>query len=125
MWDSQNLGTHPWQAFLSSLRQMVGLPVMWRIWVVLALAMLIPVDVLAQGCAMCKTALSGPEDPLAQGIFYSAMLMMSMPFVLFVSIGGWIFYTYRHASRSPHPPASVIPFGTTHTKQTRQKEDLP
>ena len=77
---------------------------------------------LAQGCAMCKTALSGSEDPLAVGIFWSVMLMMTMPFVLLASVGGWIFYTYRNASRSPHPPAEVLAFDPT---QTKKKEDQP
>ncbi len=83
---------------------------------------LFPVRSLAQGCAMCKTALSGSEDPLAVGIFWSVMLMMVMPFVLFASVGGWIFYTYRNASRSSHPPAEVFPFETSPTKK---KEDMP
>ena len=77
---------------------------------------------LAQGCAMCKTALSGTEDPLAVGIFWSAMLMMSMPFVLFASIGGWIFYQYRSADRPVYPPAAVLPFEIGSIKK---KEDLP
>lgn len=81
-----------------------------------------PSEGLAQGCAMCKTALSGAEDPLAVGIFWSAMLMMSMPFVLFASIGGWIFYRYRVADRTFNPPAAVLPFEIGSTKK---KEDLP
>ena len=83
---------------------------------------LIPAQALAQGCAMCKTALSGSEDPLAVGIFWSVMLMMTMPFVLLASVGGWIFYTYRNASRSPHPPAEVLAFDPA---QTKKKEDQP
>ena len=88
----------------------------------LALIGLLPAQALAQGCAMCKTALSGSEDPLAVGIFWSVMLMMTMPFVLLASVGGWIFYTYRNASRSPHPPAEVLAFDPT---QTKKKEDQP
>jgi hypothetical protein len=83
---------------------------------------LFPSEGLAQGCAMCKTALSGAEDPLAIGIFWSALLMMSMPFVLFASIGGWIFYQYRSADRPVHPPAAVLPFEIGSIKK---KEDLP
>ena len=88
----------------------------------LALTGLLPAQALAQGCAMCKTALSGSEDPLAVGIFWSVMLMMTMPFVLLASVGGWIFYTYRNASRSTHPPAEVLAFDST---QTKKKEDQP
>lgn len=122
----RNFWKHPLCGSPFPQRRMLDTPLSrWRIWAVFVLAMLMPADVLAQGCAMCKTALSGPEDPLAHGIFYSSMLMMSMPFVLFGSIGGWIFYTYRRASHPPHPPASIIPFDTPYTKQTKQKEDLP
>ena len=88
----------------------------------LALTGLLPARALAQGCAMCKTALSGSEDPLAVGLFWSVMLMMGMPFVLLASVGGWIFYTYRNASRSPHPPAEVLAFDPA---QTKKKEDQP
>ncbi len=97
-------------------RSQLSLGLVW------GLAGLFPAQALAQGCAMCKTALSGSEDPLAVGIFWSVMLMMGMPFVLFASIGGWIFYTYRNANRSPHPPAEVLPFDATLTKK---KEDGP
>ena len=88
----------------------------------LALTGLFSTRVLAQGCAMCKTALSGSEDPLAVGIFWSVMLMMTMPFVLLASVGGWIFYTYRNASRSSQPPAEVLAFDPA---QTKKKEDQP
>lgn len=84
------------------------------VWMVLTV---FPSEGLAQGCAMCKTALSGAEDPLAIGIFWSAILMMSMPFVLFASIGGWIFYRYRTADRPSHPPAAVLPFETGSIKK--------
>ena len=83
---------------------------------------LFPSEGFAQGCAMCKTALSGADDPLAIGIFWSAILMMSMPFVLFASIGGWIFYQYRCADRPVGPPAAVLPFEIGSIKK---KEDLP
>lgn len=84
------------------------------LWVALTL---FPSEGLAQGCAMCKTALSGAQDPLAIGIFWSALLMMSMPFVLFASIGGWIFYQYRSAEQPAHPPAAVLPFETGSIKK--------
>ena len=97
----------------------------FSVWLLTGLLMaftFFPSEGLAQGCAMCKTALSGAEDPLAIGIFWSALLMMSMPFVLFASIGGWIFYQYRSADRPAHPPAAVLPFEIGSIKK---KEDLP
>ncbi len=48
----------------------------------------------AQGCAMCKTALGGPGDPLASGINTSILFMMAMPFVLFAGVGGWLTYMF-------------------------------
>ena len=85
------------------------------------LMVIVPADVQAQGCAMCKTALAGVNDPLAQGIFWSVLLLISMPFLVVGSIGGWIFYTYRNTYRHQRPSASVVPFEGA---QTKKKEDF-
>lgn len=63
-----------------------------------------PDHVLAQGCAMCRTALSGPQDPLAMGLNTSILFLMSMPFVLVASVGAWLTYMFR---RARHRPANV------------------
>lgn len=60
-----------------------------------ARVLLIPADALAQGCAMCRTAISSPDDPLARGLNFSILLLMAMPFTLASVIGGWLFYAYR------------------------------
>lgn len=60
-----------------------------------AIATLTAGRALAQGCAMCATALGGPDDPLSSGINASIFFMMSMPFVLFAAVGGWMAYMYR------------------------------
>jgi len=52
-------------------------------------------EAAAQGCAMCKTSLGGPGDPLSNGINASIFFMMSMPFVLFAVVGGWLTYMFR------------------------------
>ena len=52
-------------------------------------------EAVAQGCAMCKTAVGGPGDPLARGINTSIMFMMAMPFLLFTVVGGWLAYAFR------------------------------
>lgn len=44
---------------------------------------------------MCATALGGADDPLSSGINASIFFMMSMPFVLFAVVGGWMAYMYR------------------------------
>jgi hypothetical protein len=59
----------------------------------------LPSDLLAQGCAMCKTAVGGPEDPLARGLNVSILFLLSMPFLLTGSVGGWFFYMYRRSRR--------------------------
>jgi len=66
-----------------------------------------PADVLAQACSMCRTAIQSPDDPLARGINLSVMLMVTAPFAVVGSIGGWLAYTYRRArtaaGRGPEP----------------------
>jgi hypothetical protein len=81
----------------------------------------LPRDALAQGCAMCRTALSG-DDPLSQGIFWSVMVLMAAPFLVAGSIGGWLFYRYRRAQRTRHHTASILPLPTFFNEQ---KEDQP
>jgi hypothetical protein len=78
-------------------------------------------DALAQGCAMCRTALSG-DDPLSQGIFWSVMLLMAAPFLVAGSIGGWLFYRYRRAQSTIPHTASILPLPTSFNEQ---KEDQP
>jgi hypothetical protein len=64
-----------------------------------AVSVLAPLRVLAQGCAMCQTALNGPGDPLSQGINASIYFLMSMPFVLAGGVGTWLFYMHRARAR--------------------------
>jgi hypothetical protein len=48
---------------------------------------------------MCRTALGGPEDPLARGLNVSILFLLSMPFVLLGTVGGWFFYMFRRDHR--------------------------
>ena len=45
---------------------------------------------VAQACAVCV----GSEDP---GYFWGVLFLMSMPFIVGSSIGGWLLYSYRGA----------------------------
>jgi hypothetical protein len=67
-------------------------------WIAAAIAavavVLMPADAMAQGCAMCKTYLSA-NDPRAEGMRVSILFLMSMPFALVGSVGGWIVWMYR------------------------------
>ena len=64
---------------------------------VLAVLLLAAPSALAQGCAMCGTAVQDSADPLARSISSSVLFMMSMPFALFITVGGWLFYRHRHS----------------------------
>lgn len=67
--------------------------------VLFAALLIVPTELLAQGCAMCKTAIGGAEDPLARGLNVSILFLVSMPFVLLGSVGGWFYYLYRRSRR--------------------------
>jgi hypothetical protein len=82
---------------LREQRMRGGLPLLAAIIFVVLLTA--PNELLAQGCAMCKTAVGGAEDPLARGLNVSILFLVSMPFVLAGSVGGWFFYMYRRSRR--------------------------
>ena len=65
--------------------------------VVLAAAWCLPADLLAQGCAMCGTALQNARDPLTRSMASSILFMLSMPFLLFFSVAGWMAYRIHRA----------------------------
>jgi heme/copper-type cytochrome/quinol oxidase subunit 2 len=65
-------------------------------------------DAMAQGCAMCGTAAGGATDPLARSLSASVLFMMSMPFLIFFSVAGWLVWRFRRA-REDH--------GATHVKE--------
>jgi heme/copper-type cytochrome/quinol oxidase subunit 2 len=66
----------------------------------LAMTALVPSLSLAQGCAMCQTTIGGATDPLAKGVNVSILFLMSMPFVLVLSVAGWFFYMHRKSRRA-------------------------
>ena len=80
------------------------------LWVAGAVFLIfVPGEVLAQGCAMCKTALGGADDPLSVGLNTSILFLMAMPFVLVSSVGAWLTYMYR---RDRPQRATVYAFRT-------------
>jgi len=58
---------------------------------------------LAQGCAMCGTAVQNPRDPLARSMASSIYFMLSMPFLLFFTVAGWLVWRFRRARTRPGP----------------------
>jgi hypothetical protein len=59
---------------------------------------------LAQGCAMCGTALK--DDPTGRAISWSVLFLIAAPYTVVGLVGGYIFYTYRRAAADRR--ASVI-----------------
>ncbi len=59
-----------------------------------------PADVLAQGCAMCKTALDGSTDPITQAFNASTLFLMAAPYTVVGTVALWLFLTARRSS--PH-----------------------
>lgn len=84
---------------MSETRSMPRVRPIIGILAAVAAVLLVAGDATAQGCAMCKTALGGPGDPLARGINTSIYFMMAMPFALFAVVAGWLFYAFRQAGR--------------------------
>ncbi|HZE89308.1 MAG TPA: hypothetical protein VE404_07165 [Verrucomicrobiae bacterium] len=62
---------------------------------------------LAQGCAMCRTAVEGQDDPLTRGLGHSVMFMVSMPFAVFFSAAGWLVLSSRKARNAARFAASA------------------
>ena len=60
--------------------------------VVIAVAVLLD-PIAAQACAVCFG--SSANDPFSRGINWGILFMMTMPFAVAGSIGGWLFYMYR------------------------------
>lgn len=49
---------------------------------------------------MCGTAVTSSSDPLGRGLALSIAFMLAVPNLLVASIGGWLLYVYRRASRA-------------------------
>ncbi len=76
-------------------------------WVA-AIVSLIPTDVVAQGCVMCRAAVSSPDDPTARGFYWSMLFMGTMPFIILGSIGVWLIHSYRRGPGRRRMTAAVL-----------------
>ena len=66
---------------------------------------------VAHACAMCQTVLPRGDDPLARGLFWSVLILLTAPFVVTGAIGGWVYYHYRKSGFAEHAPNStIVPF---------------
>lgn len=74
-----------------------------------------PVQALAQGCAMCRTALDGQDDPLVGAFNTSVLFLMVMPYAVVAFVGGWIYLEVRRqaALRMEREAAAALAPGPT------------
>jgi len=67
---------------------------------------LAPAAVLAQ-CAMCKTALDGPVDPLTEAFNVSSLFLMATPYTVVGTVAAWIYIASRRRTpQSDHDDAT-------------------
>ena len=85
------------------------------------LASFVPPELPAQGCAMCQTVMPHLGDPMARGMFWSVLFLMTAPFAVVASIGGWLFYRHWRAHRVQRTTAPVLPLKLAYV----QKEGQP
>jgi hypothetical protein len=57
-----------------------------------------PMDALAQGCAMCRTALDGSTDSITQAFNASTLFLMAAPYTVVATVALWVFLTARRSS---------------------------
>jgi hypothetical protein len=77
-------------------------------------------DALAQGCAMCGSALK--DDPTGRAISWSVLFLIAAPYTVVGLVGGYIFYTYRRAAADRR--ASVIDLFRTRRAVPRPGGDI-
>ena len=85
------------------------------------LASFVPPDLLAQGCAMCQTLMPHANEPMARGMFWSVLFLVTAPFAVGISIGGWLFYQHWSARQAQRTTAPVSPLHLAYA----QKEGQP
>jgi len=68
--------------------------------VVAVLLAVLPIDALAQGCAMCKTALDGPMDPTTEAFNVSSLFLMATPYTVVGTVGVWMYLSARRADHT-------------------------
>jgi len=72
---------------------------------------LVPTGVLAQGCAMCRTALEGQEaDPLTQAFNVEVLFLIATPYTIVGTFGLCLVLAARRRARRPlEPEAADLP----------------
>ena len=69
--------------------------------------LVVPAAALAQ-CAMCKTALDGPPDPLTEAFNVSSLFLMATPYTVVGTVAAWLYLASRRRARATdHDDATV------------------
>jgi len=63
-----------------------------------AWTLVVPAVALAQ-CAMCKTALDGP-DPLTEAFNVSSLFLMATPYTVVGTVAAWLYLASRRRTRA-------------------------
>ena len=77
------------------MRLLTRIPLTIALMILAVAAILLPGNVLAQGCAMCKTALDGPMDPTTEAFNVSSLFLMAMPYTVVGTLGIWMYLSAR------------------------------
>jgi hypothetical protein len=80
----------------------------WMLMLLATAGVLRPMVALAQGCAMCGTALNDPNDPTVKAFNWSIIFLASTPYALLGTIGGWLAYKYWRA-QTPRSGGRLVP----------------
>ena len=61
---------------------------------------------VCQACPTCKNGIAdgSQQAGMMRGYFWSILFMMSMPFVIFGSLGTYFYYQVRRARADRRPP---------------------
>lgn len=65
-------------------------------------------EVLAQGCAMCGTALT-PDDPVSRAFNWSVLFLIAMPYTVFGLAAGWVILAHRRRGGRRRGELVVLP----------------
>lgn len=63
---------------------------------------------LAQGCAMCATALT-PDDPVSRAFSWSVLFLIAMPYTVFGFAAGWLILAHRRHGGPRRGEVVVLP----------------
>lgn len=82
---------------------------------VVALAAVLALSSVAQACPTCGAGMADGSEAgqkMLNGWFWSIVFMMSMPFAIVTSLGGYMYWIVRRARRAASESAAASPNAT-------------